>query len=75
MAIVPFDDFEITPREELIGEIMHMINIAITSDEPHSIISLAEEVVKVVEHSEFHTGLPSRPVTEFWTNDADDLGE
>jgi len=75
MAIIPLDDFQFSPRDELISEIMNVINIAITSDEHHPVVSIAEQVVKLVEHSEFHTGRPTTPVTEFWTNDADDLGE
>ncbi|MGV8832148.1 MAG: hypothetical protein ACOH2N_09250 [Devosia sp.] len=49
MTITPIETFDLTPRDELVQDIMLMLDDAATSDEQTSAYDLAERIVELVE--------------------------
>jgi len=49
MSITPSPTLEITPREEMILDIMNMIDDAVCCDAPVSSYHLAEQIVELVD--------------------------
>lgn len=54
MAIVPLDEIRLSPRDELIGDIMMLIDQAMTDDDAHTSLTIAQEILECVELSKFH---------------------
>jgi hypothetical protein len=49
MAIISTPALELTPRQELVLDIMGLLDDAIDGDEPVSTYSLAEQIAELVE--------------------------
>ncbi|MGV8832752.1 MAG: hypothetical protein ACOH2N_12320 [Devosia sp.] len=52
MAITPLETFDLTPRDELVQDIMLMLDEAATSVEQVEIYELAERIVSLVEDAD-----------------------